>query len=1073
MTSSVTHIENGIEKYQEEKYLESIKEYSRVLVNDTNYATAQYEIALCHYQLEAFEESQEVLKNLLDYNIQFDFRPKVYVMLGNAYLANGETDKTIELYTEALKLYPYHQDLYYFRGWAYNKMEKYDLAMEDYMNSIQSNMFYKNAHLQLGLLAANQGYYAQALMSMITFTFIDPDDKRVPEVISIIERLSNGSFEAVKKDFKFYPDGNDPYEDYNILFENKIALQKKYKTKFTINTSFGNQLHLLLKTLDYENKGLEFWNAHYMKFLKQVWNDDQLDIFVMTCLVNIEAEDIKKTITSKINKIKAFYGDYIKKMQLITQDQYMMFEGKKQWVKASYTRTHLEYIGRMKEDNVTPYGNYYYYHPNGIPSILARVDDEGNPIGVWEFYNKYDGKLTKKVELTGKKDEKIQMYYHPSGELFLKHREIGQVATDTVTKYYRNGSISEQYILKDGKNNGFYKLYYRNGQLQESYNYVNDVLDGKYEIFHPNGKLSVDVTVTNGKINGVRKDYYPDGSLQEEYNFLNGERDGNFKEYYTNGKLAASGQYKAGKQVGISEAYFINGELKTKVELDESGKENGTNTWYDIDGKKYLDYTFVKGDLKMVTFTDKNGVSSVLAEKKGKKIDYKTNYPNGQLSREVSIIDGKKEGQFKYYDYYGNLTSVELYKNDELVDSICNYFSNGQIKSITHIANGKADGLYLEYNIFGDFIREGLHQDGEYHKEWYGYLFDGQKEYESYFLNGERHGFQTSYTIHGKLENWSEYDKGKIIANIFIDTNGLIIDRFGEYDGSINLHNPNGKYIRMKGNYKNGNADGLFEWVNPAGQTMTKGSYINDERSGDWKWYHLNGKLSTEVTYLNGERHGEEINYHFNGVKKSTYTFEHGSYEGSSTRWHDNGKVYMTGSYLNDERHGKWLYYNPSGELFCIRYYDQGIFTSYSYLDKNGNEVPPIYLKKNELEVKTYFKNGKLAQQHKRVNGEIEGKYMTYYSNGQIFEDNTYQFGEAIGKQVDYYPNGKLKSEIEYVKGFAHGKSIEYHANGQKEIEENYLYGVKDGEVLIYDETGKLKHRYLYFNDEIMEHEVY
>src|SRR5690606_2292316 len=125
-------------------------EYSRVLANDTNYAVAQYEIALCHYQLEEYKEAQQVLKNLLDYNIQFDFKPRVYIMLGNAYIANDEFDKTIALYTDALKLYPYHQDLYYFRGWAYHKMKKYDLAKEDYMNSIQSNIFCKNAHLQLG-----------------------------------------------------------------------------------------------------------------------------------------------------------------------------------------------------------------------------------------------------------------------------------------------------------------------------------------------------------------------------------------------------------------------------------------------------------------------------------------------------------------------------------------------------------------------------------------------------------------------------------------------------------------------------------------------------------------------------------------------------------------------------------------------------------------------------------------------------------------------------------------------------------------------------------------------------------
>ena len=55
--SPITYLEKGNEKYAEEKYDEAIEAFSKIPINDTNFALARLEVALCHYQKEDYKKS--------------------------------------------------------------------------------------------------------------------------------------------------------------------------------------------------------------------------------------------------------------------------------------------------------------------------------------------------------------------------------------------------------------------------------------------------------------------------------------------------------------------------------------------------------------------------------------------------------------------------------------------------------------------------------------------------------------------------------------------------------------------------------------------------------------------------------------------------------------------------------------------------------------------------------------------------------------------------------------------------------------------------------------------------------
>lgn len=1056
-------IERGIELHDNKKYAQAIEEYEKININDTAYALAQYEIALSNMELENYQEATRILTDLLDYKIRFNFKQKVYLTLGNCYDQNKKPEEAIRVYTEGLKMYPYQHNLLYNRGITYANQKKYKEAISDYMQAIQSNVYHGNSHLALGLLAANEGLYDQAMLSLLTFTWLNPDDSRTPGIVGIVERISNGSFEKDPKNIKelFGPDN---YEDYNLLFENKIALQDNYKAKFSIPTAYGKQLHLFLKNNSYDKANMDFWNQHYLPFFEKIWKAKMLDQFCMVPLTSFESQEIQSMVKPRMSKIKTFYDWSKTAYKEATSNQFMEFEGEKQWVNVDYRSSHLEGIGRQNDKKQT-IGNYYIYHKNGLLKMRAQFGENEKPIGTWEVYNDFDGNISRRVEFTSNPNEKIQHIYYFSGEPYLKYKMVNEVEQDSVVYLFRNGTVKERYFVKDGKENGVHQYYYSNGQLAEESTYRMGVRDGNYVSYHSNGAKEDEFKVVNGSISGLRTRYYPNGQISSKYNYVNGKYDGEYVTYYYDGKVEKKGTYKNGNEVGKFEKFYSNGTLASSMQLDESGKQNGINMQYDLDGKKYEELEFSKGELKTITYYDKAGTAKVLATKKGKKIDYVRSYPDGKKAVEGQFVDDQRSGDWKYYDRYGNMTTLEKYKDGKLTDTLKEFYSNGQLESFSIIKDGQRDGLYQAFNIFGDLTSEGYYSEDEYDDQWIGYYNDGSFSYKNFYVQGTKQGYQISYDVEGKLDAMDEYDKGRIIAHTQFDTTENILGQMGEYNGEVKLKDPTGTYVKFIGNYKNGTADGNFKWFTINNVLTCEGNYRNGDRDGVWKWYNDKGQLTHETKYLNANIDGFDKKYHDNGTLESETNYVNGERQGKFAFYSETGKVLISGEHLDNERHGEVKYFDVNGSLMMIRYYNQGIFTSYSYLNAEGKTVKPVELNGNEMKVVCYYKTGKKSMEHTRKNGLIEGHYITYHENGKLAEDENYLHGEQNGKSLEYNEQGKKTKDADYVKGELHGKYLEYNNAGVLIYEANYRFGELHGEAKEYNSEGKLTRIITYYGD--------
>lgn len=1064
--SSIEYIREGIDYHDNEQYEKAIKCYEKVGLNDTNYALSQFEIGLSYIGLEKYKKAQEILKDLLQYRIKFSFKPDVYQQLGNAYDMDKNPQMALKYYNEGIEKFPYNNHLIFNRGVCYEQQKEYEKALEDYQKAISINVYHANAHLRLGLLCANQKYNSQALLSLSTFAWIVPEDSRTPSVVSIMSQIANGSYEPEedeKTEWRMYED--DPFQDVNTLFDNYTALQKNYKVKLTIKAEFAKQLHMILSNQKYDKDNKDFWNRTYLPFYQSILEAKKFDDLILLFFYNFKNSDIQKKIKPKTAKIKDFYEWSSTLYKNVLTERIAPYEGKDQFMYIEQNRKHITAIGKVNQNKDKAVGNWYYFHPTGNLQMKSETDEKGDPIGTWDIFNQFTDKVEKRIEFLDNNKRNITTFYE-TGEVFCKYVELNDLYQDTVTYFYRDGSIKSIVNYVEGEQDGLYTSYHPNGKVAEKINFKKGKANGLYQTYYGNGQLSIEMNIVDDKVQGVRKEYFEDGKLSSEKTFLDNELDGNTTEYFPNGTLSSKGTYKKGKSIGKVENYYSNGTVSSIVMFDESGKENGMNTWYDLDGKKYHEFDVKNNEITEIRFFDKSGTMKKVAERKMKKLDYQSFYANGNLSSK-GLIDGlKKDGKWEYFDEYGNLRKIEFFDDGVVVDSIVYYFINGKVRESYQVKNGEIDGDYFEYDIFGNKIVKGEYVEGELMGEYINYFKNGAIEKERYFVNGSQHGFQKTFRITGQLSYFSEYDKGEMITDIKLDTLENTVSETTNYNGKIENKSLNNQFVSFVGNYKNNNAEGDFTWYGPNNTISTKGQYSNDEKIGLWTYYYMNGKVFSTINYLNDERHGKELDYYINGNKKTEYNYVRGEGQGEFFHYYNNGKVNITGKLIDNERHGKVTTYSPDGEVMYIRNYERGILVSYTYLGKDGKEVTPIPITSKEAKMICYYKNGTKSLECNRINGEIVGKFYLYYSSGKLMEEAEYYYGEASGNTVEYYENGQKSLESTSKNDEYEGDYILYYPNGKMEYKASFIEGVKHGEEIFFSNDGKVLKTITYYDGE-------
>ncbi len=445
-------------------------------------------------------------------------------------------------------------------------------------------------------------------------------------------------------------------------------------------------------------------------------------------------------------------------------------------------------------------------------------------------------------------------------------------------------------------------------------------------------------------------------------------------------------------------------------------------------------------------------------------------YPNGKVSSEGNMRDGKPDGYWKTYYDDGTLKSEGNRFLFEL-DGIWKFYNeDGDLVLEVNYIKGMKEGNRKTYRE-NEIIIEQFENDQKEGLTEFKYT-DGSLKRMIPFKNGLEEGNGFDYDHHGNIITLTEYRRGFVVHRESInrtDNNGLKQGRWKYfYEGGM---------LMEEGTFRNDKKDGFFKKYDRNGNLLELQKYVDGEEVTDVPEisklkvvteYYDDGAISSVTTYRNGLPEGVSREYAGDGSITMAIIYaggnvigrgimnENGIREGEWEEFYISGKLRAKGNYSSNVKTGEWIYYHENGLLeqkgeyniegkpvgTWIWYYDNGALWREEFLinglrDGLVTEYDPI---------------GIIISEGEYYEGLEEGKWRYNIENHKI--EGTYSNGRRNGIWKHFYPNGQLGFEGQFIDDNPNGKHIYYWEDGKIKDEENYIMGRKEGDWIRYNEDG-------------------
>ncbi|MBQ2542241.1 MAG: toxin-antitoxin system YwqK family antitoxin [Bacteroidales bacterium] len=480
---------------------------------------------------------------------------------------------------------------------------------------------------------------------------------------------------------------------------------------------------------------------------------------------------------------------------------------------------------------------------------------------------------------------------------------------------------------------------------------------------------------------------------------------------------------------------------------------------------------FGQGERQVFTFP--NGqVSSEGFIRDGKPDGYwKTYYENGQLKSEGNRVNFLLEGIWYFYTEEGDTLSTISYSKDlknglrrsiteyeVLVEPFVKdvrsgeggrYDRKGHLLQRIFYKNGFEEGNSPVFDTTGllkeiityrkGFIvnREILNQyDGNGKKQgyWKTFFDDWSLHTECYYKHGLRDGFYKEYDEKGNLKKITKYvnDVEQVLAP---EVQPLQM-QYEYYD--------NGR-IKREASFRNGKKEGTWRVFDETGKVIKSQTYEKDalvsegivdndgKRRGDYKEFYADSTLKTEGFFIDGERSGVWKYYFHNGQLEETGTYRKGFPDGLWIWFYDNGKKQIEENFLDGLPSGSYKEYDLLGNVIVTGTYFDGM--------KVGKWTEQI---------------GDMRSEGEYRNDKKIGEWVSYYDDGKLEFRGKYDAGYPNGEHYYYYPNGRIRELQTYAMGVAHGEWKKYLDTGELYFSVTYRQGAEvkyDGELLPNDDV--------------------
>jgi len=439
---------------------------------------------------------------------------------------------------------------------------------------------------------------------------------------------------------------------------------------------------------------------------------------------------------------------------------------------------------------------------------------------------------------------------------------------------------------------------------------------------------------------------------------------------------------------------------------------------------------------------------------------------------------------------------IQAQVNEDLKDGFHQFkYPNGTVSSEGYIRNGKPDGYWKSYYVTGVLKSEGKRTSFLLDSIWVFFDQAGDTTEKINYLLGKRNGY------------YYRYQRDPVYGTYVYSTELFAGDK---KEGVARIYYPDGK-LKQTIPFSGGKKDGLSREFDEEGKVITLLEYNNDFlisrekinftdaaglKQGEWLDFWSDGTVKTERNYRDDMLHGYYKEYDLKGKLIVTLLYDNGKVTGTDidnsaeidiqNRYNDAGKLIYSGPFKDGVPVGIHREYNDDGTVKNAHIYnDNGVLISQGVVDEGGNRNGPwkdysaggiviaegAYSDNRRTGTwKFYNESGKLEQAGSYSNGRIDGTWRWYYPEGELLREEDYYQGKRDGQYTEYTRTGEKIAQGTYAEGERNGEWK--FKSGDNTEEGSYLLGLRDGTWKATYPNGKLRFKGEYRQGEPEGHHV-
>jgi len=421
--------------------------------------------------------------------------------------------------------------------------------------------------------------------------------------------------------------------------------------------------------------------------------------------------------------------------------------------------------------------------------------------------------------------------------------------------FYDSGSKKESGINLNYLKVGTWETFYPSGELLMRGEYVvqgkNSLREGFWKKYNSKGEVSGLIPYASGKKTGNAFYLSPNGKTNEIISFKDGSKDGSNLSFYESGNAKSRGQYIAGYKSGEWNIFYPSGASRSKVKYNK-GKMNGPYISHHGNGLKHISGVYDQG-IKNGDWEESSASGKVIYRghmQMGNREGYWEFFENGIPLASVSYIGGLTNGLGEIYKKGKKLTT-SFYSNNLKVKLETVYHPNGVISGMGSYKNGKKSGDWKFYNDKNDLISSGKYELGKLHGIWKTWYPTRKVKTMGKYFYGAKKGLFDFYTENGAMTKQVTYVSSSSIKGKMVFYQGG--KKHYEFEVGFPVIKISSLMVNGKPNPKS--LTGVFIEYFPDGKTIKeKGTYKKMMgKHGKWITYDKTGKELSSAEYYFGK----------------------------------------------------------------------------------------------------------------------------------------------------------------------------------------------------------------------------